>query len=58
MPPQAAVQGAAGEFGDRLAQAAQDVVQRQEGAPPELDDDRASSASASTVLLGLAGPIR
>src|SRR3712207_9403936 len=36
---QAAVQGAAAELGDRLAQAAEGVVQRQQGAPPELDAD-------------------
>ena len=39
MADQAAVQGAAGELGDALPQAAQHVVERQEGAPPELDDD-------------------
>jgi hypothetical protein len=54
VPLQAAVQGAAGEPGDGLAQAAQDVIQGQQGATPELDDDR---------LLGLgehraAGPAR
>jgi hypothetical protein len=37
---QAAMQGAAGQLGDGLAQATQDIVQRQEGAPAELDDDR------------------
>jgi len=36
---QAAVQGAAAELGDRLAQAAQDVVEREQRAPAELDDD-------------------
>jgi hypothetical protein len=36
---QAAVQGAAAELGDRVAQAAQDVVQRQQGAAAELDDE-------------------
>jgi hypothetical protein len=45
VPLQAAVQGAAGEGRDGLAQAAQHIVQRQQGAAPELDDDR---------LLGLA----
>src|SRR5215207_1086073 len=39
MPPQAAVQGAAREGRDRLAWAAQHIVQRQQGAAPELDDD-------------------
>jgi hypothetical protein len=37
---QATVEGAAGERRDGLAQAAQDVVERQQGAPPKLDDDR------------------
>jgi DNA sulfur modification protein DndC len=36
---QASVQGRAGETGDRLAQRAQNVVERQEGAAAELDDD-------------------
>src|SRR5215212_1245494 len=40
VPLEAAVQGAAGEGRDRLAQAAQDIVQRQQGAAPELDDHR------------------
>jgi hypothetical protein len=40
VPLQAAVRGAAGQLGDGLAPATRDVVQRQEGAPPELDDDR------------------
>jgi hypothetical protein len=39
VPLQAAVQGAAREGRDRLAQAAQDIVERQQGAAPELDDD-------------------
>ena len=40
VPLQAAVQGAAAEGRDGLAQAAEDVVERQQGASPELDDDR------------------
>ena len=40
VPFQAAVQGAAGEPGDALPQAAEDVIERQEGAPAELDHDR------------------
>src|SRR5215212_5089006 len=40
VPHEAAVQGAAAELRDGLTQAAQDVVERQQGAPPELDDDR------------------
>jgi len=40
VPHEAAVEGAAAERRDRLAQAAEDVVQRQQGAAPELDDDR------------------
>src|SRR5829696_4691910 len=40
VPLEAAVQGAAGEGRDRLAQAAEHVVQRQQRAAPELDDDR------------------
>jgi hypothetical protein len=54
VPDQAAVQRAAGERRDGLPQATEDVVERQEGAAAELDDDR---------LLGLgqhgaAGPPR
>jgi hypothetical protein len=37
---EAAMQGAARELGDGLAQAAQDVVQRQQRPAPELDHDR------------------
>jgi hypothetical protein len=40
VPLEAAVQGAAGELGDGLAQAAQHVIERQQRAPPELDHDR------------------
>jgi hypothetical protein len=40
VPLEAAVQGAAGQPGDGLAQAAQDIIERQEGPAPELDDDR------------------
>jgi hypothetical protein len=36
---QATVQGAAGELGDALAQAAEHVIERQQGAAPELDHD-------------------
>ncbi len=39
VPLKASVQGAARELGDRLAQAAQDVVERQQRAATELDDD-------------------
>jgi hypothetical protein len=54
VPLQAAVERAAAERRDGLAQAAQDIVERQQGAAAELDDDR---------LLGLgqhgaAGPPR
>ena len=39
MTLQASVQGAAGKLWDGVAQAAHDVVERQEGAPLEHDDD-------------------
>jgi hypothetical protein len=53
---QAAVQRAAGKRRDGLAQAAQDVVERQEGR--RLNSTAiASSASVSTVLRGCPGPI-
>ncbi len=39
MPNEAAVQGTARELGDALAQAPQNVIERQQGAAPELDDD-------------------
>jgi hypothetical protein len=39
VPNQAAVKGAAGQLGDALAQAAQNIIKRQQGAAPELDDD-------------------
>ena len=51
---QAAVQGAAGELGDRLAQAAEDVVERQQGAAAELDDDGLLGLGQD----GAAGPAR
>ena len=39
MPNQAAVKRAAGQLWDALAQAAQNVIKRQQGAASELDDD-------------------
>ena len=57
MPDEAAVEGAPGQPRDALAQAAQDVVERQECAAPELETT-ASSASVSTELRGRLGPIR
>jgi hypothetical protein len=40
VPNQAAVKGTARELWDALAQAAQTINKRQQGAAPELDDDR------------------
>ncbi|GGC72428.1 hypothetical protein GCM10011504_57460 [Siccirubricoccus deserti] len=40
MADQAAVQGTAAERQDGFAEAAEDVVEGQQGAAPELDDDR------------------
>ncbi len=49
---QAAMQDTAGELGDGVAQASEHIVERQQGASPELDDI-ASSASVNTVLRAL-----
>ena len=54
MAHEAAVKGAAGQLGDALAQAAQNIVEGKQRAPPELNDNG---------LLGLgqnraAGPLR
>src|SRR3984885_6642864 len=40
MPGKAAMERAAGEFGDALAQAAKHVIEREQGTAAELDDDR------------------
>jgi hypothetical protein len=40
MTLEAAVQGAAGKLRDGVTQAPHNVIERQEGAAPELDDDR------------------
>src|SRR5947209_19976093 len=40
VPLQAAMQGAAGEVRDGVFEAPHEVVERQQGAPAELDDDR------------------
>jgi hypothetical protein len=57
VPLEAAVQGAAGELGDALAQAAEHVVERQQGAAPELHDHRFLGLG-QTVLRGLGGAHR
>lgn len=51
---QAAVEGAAAERRDGLAQAARDIVERQQGAAAELDDDRLLRLGQH----GAAGPSR
>jgi len=38
VPPQAAIKGAARELRDGIAQTSHDGIQRQKGAPAELDD--------------------
>ncbi len=40
MTLEAAMQGAAGKLRDGVAKATHNVIERQEGAAPELDDDR------------------
>jgi hypothetical protein len=62
VPHEAAMERAAGERWDGLTEAAEDVIQRQQGAAAELDDGskhcfEPSSASVRTELRGRRGPI-
>ena len=52
----AALASAAGHLGNGLAQTAEHVIEREQGAPPGLDDDRLS-ISVRTEFFGLLGPI-
>ena len=57
MADQAAVQRRAGECRDGLSEAAKDVIERQEGAAPELDPDRLLGLGQGRAA-GLGGPRR